>query len=60
MIAILRWATPLQASKNLGAIAFAEEQADRLLAVPINNSDVRFASHCRRDADIEPSPKSAP
>ena len=45
-------------STNLGAIALAEEQADHLLAVPINYSHVHFASHCRRNADIELSPKS--
>jgi hypothetical protein len=45
--------------QNLGGIGLAEEQADRLLAVPINHSDVRFASHCRRSADIELSPESA-
>jgi hypothetical protein len=46
------------ASKNLGAIGLAEEQADRLLAVPINHGNVRFASHCRRNADIALCPRN--
>jgi len=45
--------------RTLRAIGLAEEQADRLLAVPINHSNVRFASHCGRNADIASCPKSA-
>ncbi len=42
-------------SKNLGGIGLVEERADHPLAVPINHSNVRFASHCRRNADIDKS-----
>jgi hypothetical protein len=33
-------------------------QTNRLLAVPISHCDVRFTSHCRRNADIASCPKS--
>ena len=44
--------------RTLRAIGLAEEQADRLLAVPINHGNVRFASHCRRNADIALCPRN--